>query len=96
MLVFKICRQGVQKGIGELWSRQVIIRRIHEVWSHQVICSSMIAQIRIWGRIKDFKSEVGGENRSEAEVPYRESKPSAHAHATHDTTDQSGAISSGG
>ena len=42
------------------------------------------------------KSEVGGENTSEAEVPYRESKPSAHAHATHDTTDQSGAISSGG
>ena len=42
------------------------------------------------------KSEVGGENRSEAEVPNRESKPSAHAHATHDTTDQSGAISSGG
>ena len=43
-----------------------------------------------------YKSEVGGENRGEAEVPYRESKPSAHAHATHDTTDQSGAISSGG
>ena len=43
-----------------------------------------------------FWSEVGGENRSEAEVPNRESKPSAHAHATHDTTDQSGAISTGG
>ena len=47
-------------------------------------------------RALEMESEVGGENRSEAEVPHRESKPSAHAHATHDTTDQSGAISSGG
>ena len=33
--------------------------------------------------------EVGGENRSEAEDPHRESKPSAHAPAPHARHDRS-------
>ena len=53
------------------------------------IQNAAIARVFCW-------SEVGGVNRSGADAPHRESKPSAHAHATHDTTDQSGAISSGG